>query len=73
MLSYLLELGEKLELGGKIFFVSSMILSIFQAFFFPLPDEGFFFLPDEGLSRQNVWERSLENSPGFYVMEERRK
>lgn len=34
MLSYLLELGEKLELGGKIFFVSSMILSIFQAFFF---------------------------------------
>lgn len=45
MLSYLLELGEKLELGGKIFFVSSMILSIFQAFFFPLPDEGFFFSP----------------------------
>lgn len=66
MLSYLLELGEKLELGGKIFFVSSMILGIFQAFFF-------FPLPDEGLSRQNVWERSSENSPGFYVMEERRK
>lgn len=34
MLSYSLELGEKLELGGKIFFVSSTILSIFQAFFF---------------------------------------
>lgn len=48
--------------AGEDIFVSKAILSIFQ-----VP------LSHEGLSRQNVWERSSENSPGFCVMEEELK
>lgn len=48
--------------GRKDIFVSKMILSIFQ-----VP------LSHEGLSRQNVWERSSENRQGFCVMEEELK
>lgn len=48
--------------AGEGIFVSKVILSIFQ-----VP------LSHEGLSRQTVWERSSENSPGFCVMEEELK